>query len=291
MAMRWGRFVLCALAAVSSSRTAEARSTTSPPALPAPTGTVVTVSTEPQLQSAIQRLASNTTIVIAPGTYKLSGPLYINGTYANVTLRGSTDNRDDVVLAGAGMTSPAIQYGIWVGGNVQGVTIANLTVRDVYYHPIIFNAGTQAPHVYNVHLINAGEQFIKSNPDGNGGGVNNGIVEYSVLEYTSTSNDAYTNGIDVHTGAGWIIRNNLFRNIVAPPGQLAGPSVLVWNHSSDTLVEGNAFLNCARGISFGLQEVTPGTDHSGGIIRNNFFFRTSAQSGDVAIAVYDSPRC
>src|SRR5262249_25457130 len=134
-----------------------------------------------------------------------------------------------------------------------------------------------------------GEQFIKSNPDGTGGGVNNGVVEYSVLEYVTTSKDYYTNGVDVHTGASWIIRNNLFRNIVAPPGQLAGPAVLMWNHSSNTVVEGNSFINCARGISFGLQEVSPGTDHAGGIIRNNFFLRTSAQSGDVAIAVFDSP--
>jgi hypothetical protein len=34
---------------------------------------------------------------------------------------------------------------------------------DPYYHPIIFNAGTQSPLVHNVTLINAGQQFIKSN--------------------------------------------------------------------------------------------------------------------------------
>ena len=71
-------------------------------------------------------------------------------------------------------------FGIWVGGNVRGVTIANLTIRDVYFHPIILNAGTQAPLIYNVRLVDAGQQFIKANPDGAGGGVDNGIVEYSV---------------------------------------------------------------------------------------------------------------
>jgi Bacterial Ig domain/Carboxypeptidase regulatory-like domain len=268
------------------------RSTASPPPLPAPSGTVVNVATEPQLQSAVSQLKSNTTIVIAPGTYTLSSTLYVNGTFSNVTLRGATDNRDDVVLVGKGMTTASygnVPYGIWTGGNVQGVTIANLTIRDLYYHPILFNAGTQSPHVYNVHLINAGQQFIKSNPDSAGGGVNNGIVEYSVFEYTSTAKDDYTNGVDVHTGANWIIRHNLFRNIVSPPGMLAGPSVLMWNHSSNTVVEGNSFINCARGIAFGMGEVTPGSDHSGGIIRNNFFFRTSQQSGDVAISLADSP--
>jgi len=269
-----------------------AKSSTSPPPLPAPGGTVVNVSTDSQLQSAVQHLASNTTIVIAPGTYTLSSTLYINGTFSNVALRGATDNRDDVVLVGRGMATASygsVPYGIWTGGNVQGVTIANLTIRDVYYHPIIFNAGTQSPHVYNVHLINAGQQFVKSNPDGSGGGVNNGIVEYSVIEYTATANDAYTNGVDVHTGANWIVRHNLFKNIVSPPGMLAGPAVLMWNHSSNSVVEGNSFINCARGIAFGMMEVTPGSDHSGGIIRNNFFFRTGQQSGDVAISLADSP--
>ena len=48
--------------------------------------------------------------------------------------------------------------------------------------------------------MNTGLQFINSNPDGAGGGVNNGVVEYAVIEYDATSRDAYTNGVDVHTG-------------------------------------------------------------------------------------------
>lgn len=255
-------------------------------------GAVVNVSTEAELQTAVQQLASNTTIVLAPGTYRLTSTLWINGTLTNVAIRGGTSNRDDVVLLGGGMANAsygAVPHGIWVGGNVQGITIANLTIRDVYFHPIIFNAGTQSPHVYNVRLIDAGEQFIKSNPDGAGGGVNNGVVESSIIEYTATSRDYYTNGVDVHTGANWIIRDNLFRNIVASAGQLAGPAILMWNGSSDTLTERNTFLNCARGIAYGLGDKAGGFDHSGGIIRNNVFHRSSSQPGDVGILVADSP--
>jgi len=263
------------------------------PPLPAPTGKVTRVATEPQLQSAVRNLASDTTIVVAPGSYVLSGMLSISGRLRNVGIRGATNNRDDVVLIGPGMTQKnfgGAPSGIWTGNGVQGVTIANLTIRDFYQHPIIFDAGTQSPLVHNVHLVNAGQQFIKSNPDGAGGGVNNGIVEYSLIEYLTTAKDDYTNGVDVHTGANWIIRHNLFRNIVSPPGQkLAGPAVLMWNHSRDTLTEGNTFLNCARGISYGLIARDDGTDHSGGVIRNNFFFRAGNQPGDVGIEVADSP--
>ena len=263
------------------------------PPLPAPSGAVIKVSTEPQLQSAVRNLRSDTTIVIAPGTYVLTSTLSFAGSVKNVGIRGATNNRDDVVLVGPGMTKgneANAPSGIWTGNGVQGVTIANLAIRDFPQHPIVFNAGTQSPFVHNVHLINAGKQFIKSNPDGAGGGVNNGIVEYSVMEYVTTAKDDYTNGVDVHTGANWIIRHNLFRNIVSPAGQkLAGPAVLMWNHSRDTLTEGNTFLNCARGISYGLLERTGGSDHVGGVIRNNFFYRSSNQPGDVGIEVADSP--
>src|SRR5262249_31733712 len=153
-------------------------------------------------------------------------------------------------------------------------------------HPIIFNAGTQSPHVYNVRLLDAGQQLLKSNPDTTGG-VNNGIVEYSTIEYSTTAPSTYTNGVDVHSGANWIIRDNLFRNIVSPPGGLAGPALLMWNHSSNTLTERNTFVNCARAIAYGLQ--VDNNDHAGGIIRNNFVFRANGQSGDVGISVADSP--
>ena len=282
-------FALFLLATLSSG--AQARPASPAPPLPAPTGTIVNVSTAAQLQAAVQNLASNTTVVLAPGTYTLTSTLWINGSYSNVAIRGSSNDPNATVIVGPGMTNASygnVPYGIWTGGNVQGVLIANLTLRNFYYHAIIFNGVTQSPHVYNVHLLDTGEQLIKSNPDGAGGGVNNGIVEYSTIEYTTTSKDYYTNGVDVYTGSNWIIRHNLFRNIVAPAGQLAGPAVLAWAHSANTIAEGNTFINCARGISFGLQDVS-GFDHSGGVIRNNMFYRASNQPGDVGIAVFDSP--
>jgi hypothetical protein len=179
-----------------------------------------------------------------------------------------------------------VPFGIWVGGDVRGVTIANLTIRDVYHHPIVLNAGAQSPLIHNVRLVNAGQQFLKANPDGTGGGVDNGIVEYSVFEYDTVSRDDYTNGVDVHTGDNWIIRHNLFRNMRAPAGQLAGPAILMWNGSTNTLVDGNTFIGCQREIALGLIERTP-NDHAGGVIRNNFISRSA--SGDAAIHVADSP--
>jgi hypothetical protein len=284
-------FAVVFMTASAGAGSTHASSVTSPPQLPAPTGGVISVSTEAQLQTAVQAVAANGTIMIAPGTYRLTNTLYFNGTYTNVTIRGTTNNRDDVVIVGPGMSNASYgstPYGIWTGGNVQGITIANLTVREFYYHPIIFNAGTRSPRVFNVHLINAGEQFVKANPDGSGGGVDNGIVEYSVIEYETTAKDSYTNGMSVHTAKNWIVRNNLFRRIQAPGGQLAGPAVLMWNSSQNTLTEGNTFIDCQREIAYGLIDQAT-FDHSGGIIRNNFIYRSASVAGDTAIGVGDSP--
>ena len=182
----------------------------------------------------------------------------------------------------------AFPFGIWTGNGVRDITIANLTVRDVYYHCLILNAGTQAPRVYNVRFMDAGEQIVKGNPDGAGGGVDDGVVEYSVFEFSTTSRDGYTNGVDILTGRGWKIRHNLFRNIRAPQGALAGPAVLMWRNAADTITEGNTFIDCQRAIAYGLDAVN-GNDHAGGIIRNNFVYRHASQAGDAGIIVWASP--
>jgi hypothetical protein len=215
----------------------------------------------------------------------------VRGPLTNVTIRGESNHRDDVIIQGPGMTNPnygAVEFGIWAGGNVTGLTIANMTIREVYFHPIILNEGVQSPRIYNVHLINGGEQLLKTNPSADGSGINNGIIEYSVFEYSPMSRDFYANAIQVLAGTNWIIRNNLIRNIKAPAGELAGYAVLAWFSAADTIVEGNTFINCQREIGFGLIDRTP-NDHTGGIIRNNFIYRDASVDGDVAIGVFDSP--
>jgi hypothetical protein len=290
----WSRCRVAAGVLVLIARTSPALAwwTDSPPPLPPATGRVVTVTTETELQAAIGGLTSGTTVMIAPGTYVLTRTLYVKGPLADVVIRGSTDRRDDVVLQGPGMTNPnygAVEFGIWVGGDVQRLTLADMTIRDVYFHPIIMNAGPQSPHLYNLHLINGGQQLLKTNPADNGSGIDNGVIEYSMFEYAPNSRDWYANAIQVLAGQNWIIRNNLIKNIKAPSGQQAGPAMLAWFSASGTIVEGNTFINCQREISIGLIDRTP-NDHTGGIVRNNFIYRdASVEDGDVAIAVFDSP--
>src|SRR5206468_3260711 len=98
-----------------------------------------------------------------------------------------------------------------------------------------------------------------------------------------------TNGVDVIGGQNWVIRNSLFRNIRAPLGQLAGPAILMWYGSSNSVADGNTFIDCQREIAFGLTERVTPHDHFGGIIRNNFIYRHTTVAGDASINVFDSP--
>ena len=229
--------------------------------------TVVRVSTEAALQAAVQALRSNTTILIAPGTYQLTSTLSISGALTNVALRGDSENRDDVVLSGPGMTHASygrVPHGVTTGGGVDGVTIANLTIRDVFQYAIVLDSGTANPHVDNVHLIDAGSTFIAVNPAG-GAPVDEGVVEHSLIEYTRTADRSGTNGIDIRGGANWIIQGNSFRNIVGPSWQPAGAAILVRAQAFGTVTDGNTFSNCWQGIAYGLDATKP-SDHVGGVL-------------------------
>jgi hypothetical protein len=292
---------LCVVLAVAL----EAASPGNAPPLPITGTRIVNVSTEPQLQTAMGNLQSGDTIVLSNGVYNLTSTLYINGRN-NVTIRGAAGSTN-VVLVGKGMDNTNygnVPFGVWSNGT--NTTIAHLTIRDTWDNEIIFNSGAQSPFVYCVRLINAGSQFIKSNPtDVNAGlGVNNGLVEYCWFEYTGSppgdhgSGVGYFNGISAHAAQNWIIRGNLFKNLHNPDtaAYLWNPSVLFWNHSVNTLTEQNTFLNVDRAVAYGLQNTTPFFDHAGGAIRNNFVVlvpglmsATRTASSDGSLIAWNSP--
>jgi hypothetical protein len=264
---------------------------------------IVNVATEAQLQSAMGNLQTEDTIVLANGTYNLTSTLYVNGR-DNVTIRGNP-GCDQVVLVGCGMDNAnygSVPHGIW--SNSRTTLITHLAIRDTYDNTIVFNGGVQSPRVYNVKLLNAGSQFIKANPVDATQGVDNGVVEHSILEYTAgppvTNHGAgvgYTNGLSIHTADNWVIRCNLFKNFHTPDtaAYLWNPAVLMWNHSTNTLTERNTFINVDRAIAYGLYD-NSGSDHQRGVIRNNFIYlqpglmsASRKASSDGQIIIWDPP--
>ncbi len=286
-------FLLAILFILFSAVSLYAMSGASAPALPPPTGNIVNVSTEAELQNAVNNLTSNTTIMIAAGTYNLTNTLNISGGVSNVALRGATGNRDDVVIAGLGMSNTNygnVPHCILIG-NAQNVLIADLTVHDAYYHNIQCQGeeGANNIHIYNCHIYDSGEQQIKVSTDGTGC-CDDSIIEFCLIEFTNRARSDYTNGIDVLGGDNWTIRDNDIIRIRAPIGQIAGPAILMWQNCMNVVCERNTFIDCDRGIAFGLSGPGPLArngettyDFQYGIIRNNFIYFT--QTGDVGITV------
>jgi Ca2+-binding RTX toxin-like protein len=276
---------------------------------PSPSSSVLWVDTVVELQAAVQNLQSNQTIVVEPGTYALTRTLFIgkDRQVQNVTIRGSTDNMNDVVIKGLGMNGPfnsALAHGISVY-NAQDVTIANLSVGEVYWHAVDLQggAGAERVHLYHCRFFNAGEQILKSNSGG--GGADDCSIEYCLIEFTNGPSTidhgggtGYTGGLHAHECDRWIIRHNLWRNFHTPDNvsHLFAPVVLMWNNSSETIVEANTFIDCDRAVALGLVDKAGGTDHHGGMIRNNFVYQRTGlftafrrAESDGQLLAYDSP--
>jgi len=260
--------------------------------LPPPTGTSVTVSTVTELQNAVNSAASGDTILVADGTYNLDG-VYLQFDIPNVTLRSTSGNREDVILDGNYVTEEIVQIA------ASNITIADLTLREAYYHPIHVmsseSGDVTGTLIYNLHIIDPGEQAIKINPYTGENALyfpDNGVVACSHIELTDAGrphirNDCYTGGIDAHQARDWVIRDNLIEGFWCESG-LSEHGIHLWRSCRDTLVERNELRDNARGIGFGLvtsgdgvrtyaDDPCPGADggyvdHYGGIIRNNFIF-------------------
>jgi hypothetical protein len=268
------------------------------PPLPKPTGQVIRVTDTVGLERAISGLKSNQTVVITPGTYRPSRDLVVGmrnrggQPLRDIAIRGETGNRKDVIIRGAGKENragrPRTGFQFY---NVDGVLLADVSIGDYFWHPIMCHghAGCRRVRMYNLHLFDAGEQFVK------GSGPKDCIVEYCLIEYTEIgpiANNGYTQGVDFHHGHRTVVRDCIFRNMHVRPGlrHQYGPAVLMWSDSRDTLVERNVFLDCDRGVAFGLSNRRKGTDHSGGTIRNNFFYTSKRiRNADCPILVWNSP--
>ena len=269
------------------------------PPLEPPTGNIVEVATVGELQNAVNSAVSGDTILIAEGTYQLDG-VYLRIDVPNVTLRSASGNREGVVLDGNYVTTEIIQI------IASDVTVADMTLREAYNHPIHVMS-TDSGHtlntlIYNVHIIDPGEQAIKINPHTGQNAqyfTDNGTIACSHIELTDAGrphirNNCYTGGVDAHQSRGWVIRDNLIEGFWCEYG-LSEHGIHLWRACRDTLVERNEVRDNARGIGFGLvtsgegvrtyaDNPCPGAvgyvDDYGGIIRNNFVFASDSDLFD-----------
>jgi hypothetical protein len=273
--------------------------------LPKPEGEVVHVKSGAELEQAVRSLKSGQTIMLAAGEYRITHDLVLGAKTSeplrNIAFRGETGKREDVVIRGPGQENtegnPRTCFQL---NNVDGALVADMSIGDFFHHPIMLHGrfGCRAVRMRNLRLFDAGQQFVKGTSGGPGRiGAKDCIVEHCLIEYTDigpVANQGYTQGVDIHRGDRNIVRDCIFRNMHVKPGLRFrhGPAVLMWNDSRDSIVERCVFLDCDRGVAFGVNEKPKDgpSDHSGGIIRNNFFYNSRRLTdADVPIMAWNSP--
>ena len=280
------------------------------PALPAQAGPTILVDSVAGLVDAVNSASSGTTILLDDGIYPLNGA-YLRLDTPGAALRCASGNRDAVVLDGDYLTTEIIQVA------ASHVTVADLTLREAYNHPIhVMSSATEdvtGTLIYNVRIIDPGQQAIKVNPVDTSHFPDQGVIACTLIELTNQGrphirDNCYTGGIDAHQARGWVVRDNTISGFWCPNG-LSEHAIHFWRGSRDTFVERNRLVDNARGVGFGLATSGPGrtyadnpcpsaagsyVDHYGGVIRNNFISAADAglfasQSGfDCGICLWNA---
>ncbi len=231
---------------------------------------------------AVESAGPGTEVLFAPGEYRIGGELNVD-VGAGVTLRGATGDPRDVVLKGDGYHVES--EGVTIRG--RNVTIADLSVTGTRAHAI-FIKGDQDTHgvqLYNVRLYDTGTQQVKLTP----GGASGGLIACSEIFYNPGKvRGDYVHAIDLHGAVNWVIRDNYIHDIegehngcyvdISCQTYTSGPAILVWNEARGTVVERNVLIDNFRNIAFGL-----GRSHEGGVIRNNFIWRTKSGEGGIEL--------
>lgn len=236
---------------------------------------VVTVRNVSELQAALDQAFVNNghmTISMAAGTYNLTNNLrYIAPNMEHLSIIGATGNADDVVIKGLGWNNNAVTHIFLVGAD--HFTIANVTLSDVFYHPIQINSNPDDADDFlaqNVKFLDAKEQLFKASGGDGPLFTDRGRILCCHFEFTAgIAYQDYTGGIDCHRARDWRIAHNTFKGILSPNSTLSEHAIHMWRESSGTIIESNKIMDCDRGIGLGLGP-DPASGHVGGLVINNF---------------------
>jgi len=255
-------------------------------------------------------------IRLADGTYPVSSDVVMQLVAPNVTLISASRDASKVTIDGGAHTAREI---LQIGAS--NVTIAHVTIKNARDHLVHYTPRTAditSGALYGVVLVDAGQQFVKSNPGGTGGTFHvDGVTvacssflmtpagrAYVPMNPSNASYPCYTGGIDAHAARDWRVRRNRFEGIYCTVNSLAEHAIHFWRSGRDQEIEQNTIINCARGIGLGLGDaanggyvrtyadnphaadiVDPYVGNFGGIIRNNMIYTDATGTTDVGIGL------
>jgi parallel beta-helix repeat protein len=243
----------------------------------------VHVSTYTALRNACVQALPGDTIIVAPGTYTITGAtrIMISNRPGPVLLRGATGNPADVVIRGQGQDNNAVLM-VFNLDNSPRWTFRDLTVRDSYYHGFKYDGSSTDCSLINVIMRDHGESGVKgtSNP-AIGVWPDRLLVDSCDIGFTQASGGtrSVVEGVDGVGVNDWIIRNSRFVNV--QKNGAPAYAIFTKGNSSNTIIEGNRFENCFIAASFGgggtgaqfFRDNDQTYEHRNGIIRNNIMMR------------------
>ncbi|MEK0312723.1 fibronectin type III domain-containing protein [Cohnella sp. 56] len=244
-----------------------------------PTADAVTVTSLSALQTAINGApAGGRVITLAAGTYNQSTTINITGKN-NITIQGAGSNYTATVVKGPGINNSAMDINFKVN-DADYVTFKNMTIQDSYYHAIQVNQGSKYFHADGLKTWDNGEGGFKTTFDSNGY-TDYGIIENSLIGYTTSGMRSVVEGIDLIASRGWIIRGNRVEN-AKTSNNGGGYGIFAKGNSIDTVFENNVIVGSFIALSFGgggtgaayFRNQDQTYEHRGGIIRNNVVFGT-----------------
>lgn len=244
---------------------------------------VVNVSTYVQLRDACQNALPGDTIVIASGTYTITGAsrIMITNRQGPVLVKGATGNPTDVTVQGQGQDNSAVQM-VFNLDDCPAWTFRDFTVRNSYYHGFKFDHNSTDCALINVIMRDHGESGVKGTSDPPSGKYPDRLlIDSCDIGFTSTSGGtrSVVEGVDGVGVNDWIIRNSRFVNV--QKGGNPAYAIFTKGNSSNTIIEANRFENCFIGASFGgggtatqyFRDNNTTYEHRNGIIRNNVIMR------------------
>ena len=214
--------------------------------LPASEGRVVALQPGDDLRAAAAAATVGTTLLLADGTYELSGGDAVGNLVLGargVKLRGASGNPDAVVLDARIDTNEIVTI------TGDDVVVADLTIARNFGAGIAVRGAARA-RVYRVNFVDAGQRAVAALP-AQGVYADDGVVAC----VTETRQDSCGIGVELRQAAGWNVRDSRFEHAGCD-----APGLLAWTGSRGTLVMRSYFRSAGIAVRFGDSDYAEGDE-------------------------------
>jgi parallel beta-helix repeat protein len=261
----------------------------------------VPVANAAELSAAIQNATAGNDIVLAAGTYAVTGNLICSASgtaQAPIRVRAATPRSVLIQFSGGLIEGFKVSGSNWIfeGLDIEGVCAAD----DDCEHAFHLSGNADFTVIRN-NLVRDFNAQIKSNIAPGFGFPDDVLIERNNLYDTRARNTANpVTKIDVVGGRRWIVRSNTIHDFAQGAGGMISYGAFLKGNSRDGLFERN-LVRCEQdfsggtrvGLSFGgggtapdsiCEDATCTPEHQNGIMRNNIIMNCS----DVGIYLNES---